>query len=86
MTMSMIPKMIVTNQVDKKLGDLNLNVRTGLGMLDCTLSGEHGMNIRPLGAQAKAEGLSSICTLRPGFSSFSGGFSQALALSTTFGS
>ena len=83
MTMSMISKMIVTNQVDKKLGDLNLNVRTGLGMLDCTLSGGHGMNIRP---QAKAEGLSSICTLRPGFSSFSGGFSQALALSTTFGS
>ena len=39
---------------EKKLGDLNLSVRTGLGMLDCTLSGWDGMNIRPLGTQAKA--------------------------------
>ena len=41
------------DDVGKKLGDLNLSVRTGLGMLNCTLSGGHGMNIRPVGTQAK---------------------------------
>ena len=54
MTMMLMTPMMIVTMLNKKLGDLNLSVRTGLGMLDCTLSGGDGMNIRPLGTQAKA--------------------------------
>ena len=49
--------MIVTRR--KSRVTLTLPSGQVLAMLDCTLSGEHGMNIRPVATQARAGDMSS---------------------------
>ena len=57
--MMMIPVMIVTVMRRRK-SRVTFTLKSGqvLAMLDCTLSGEHGMNIRPVATQAKAGDMS----------------------------
>ena len=56
----MIHVMIVTMMTRRKRR-VTLTLPSGqvLAMLDCTLSGEHGMNIRPVATQARAGDMSS---------------------------
>ena len=61
MTMLLMRPLIIVTMMTRRKSKVTLTLPSGqvLAMLDCTLSGEHGMNIRPLATQAKAGDMSS---------------------------